>query len=403
MGWAARAQTTDSLQLKYDTYRTRLKRDFVRVGNGPGKSIAMAGRAYTADGRSMIYYGDNTTYHGWYLATLGTEYALLKRDRKPTAETAAELYYAIKAIDRLDSLAETLYYDSLGRRGTASINGFFVRDDIDSSFLLEFPDDDLIFSDYMLGKSFPKDDAKYERDNEMSQDQAIHLLFGLTLITHYVDSAAEFQGVRLQAYARETGLRIIRYIARDDWTILNPVTGEPVYRGPNAKVFSYGFVKTAKKLNGGKLPKDFPKPKRYSAPAFALTSTGLVPVFFNRAMIMILATTGNAWGPKCVTNRFLAAQDYMWHKQIYPLVHAELYGVKHTLSPKLGRRAIKKLLDTADPKRQGSYGPWGWNTSNRWLASRYKFKTYDGFFKKRDNTGLDFMILHNMYRLRFGL
>lgn len=400
-GFGAKAQQADSLQWKYDAYRTRLKTDFVRVGDGPGKSIAMAGRAYTADGRTILYYGDNTTYHGWYLATLGTEYALLRRDGKPLAETTAELYYAIKALNRLDSVAETLFYDSLGRRGQSALNGFFVRDDVDTTLRHEFPGADLVFSDYLLGESFGAADPKYQRDNEMSQDQAIHLFFGLTLITHYVDADAEFNGVKLQAYARETGMRIIRYIAGNGWSILNPVTGQPVYRGSDARLFSYALRKTAKKMNGGRLPKDFPRAKWYSAPAFGLTSSGLTPVFFNRTMIMILAATGNSWGPKCVTNRFLALQDYMWHKEVFPLAHAELYGVKHTLSPKLREKKIRRLLETADPCRQGSFGPWGWNTSNRWLASHKKYKNYDGFFKMRDNTGLDFMTLHNLYRLRF--
>ncbi len=394
----------DSLDLnhKYGLYRERFKTDFIRIGEGQGKSIAMAGRAYNEQGKVIIYYGDNVTYHGWYMAALASEYALLKRDSLPTDSLLKELYYAIKALNRLDFDAEAMYVDSLGNRGTPQLNGFFVRDDIDKNFRNEFPGTDVVLSDYLLGESFGAGHAKYQADNEMSQDQAIHALFGLTLITHYVDNEAETDGIKLKAYARETGIRIISYIAEKNWIIYNPVTGKKVHRGPDARLFSYGFRKTAKKLNDGIMPEGLPKAKWYSAPAFGLMSTGLTPVFFNRTMVLILATTGNAWGPPKLTNRFLAMQDFMWHKEIFPLAHAELYGLKQTLSPRLREERIRRLLETADPNNHGAFGPWGWNTSNRWLASHKKFNTYDGFFKKRDNPGLDYMTLHNLYRLRFA-
>jgi hypothetical protein len=398
----ANAQLDSSdLNQKYWLYRERFKKDFIRVGEGRGKSIAMAGRAYNEQGKVIIYYGDNVTYHGWYLAALATEFAILKRDSLPTASLLKELYYAIEALNRLDSYAEIMYVDSTGKRGSPNLNGFFVRDDIDKNFRTEFPGTDVVLSDYLLGESFGVGNAKYQADNEMSQDQAIHALFGLTLITHYVDDEAETKGIKLQAYARETALRIIRYIAQKNWIIYNPVTGKKVYRGPDARLFSYGFRKTAKKINGGKIPIDLPKAKWYSAPALGLMSTGLTPVFFNRTMVLILATTGNTWGPPRITNRFLGIQDIMWHKEIFPLAHAELYGIKHTLSPKLREPRIRRMLESADPNNHGAFGPWGWNTSNRWLASHKKFNTYDGFFKKRDNPGLDYMTLHNLYRLRF--
>ncbi len=398
---SAQAQTTLDLNEKYRIYRERLKKEFVRVGDGPGKSIAMAGRAYTDKGKVIVYYGDNVTYHGWYISTLATEYALLKRDSLPTEATTEELYYAIKALNRLDLNAEPMYVDSAGNRGKPELNGFFVRDDIDKEFRKEFPGTDIVLSDFLLGESFGIGHQKYQADNEMSQDQAIHALFGLTLITHYVDEEAEFAGIKLKEYARETGLRILGYIAGDGWLIYNPVTGKKVYRGPDARLFSHGFRKTAKKMNGGKVPEGFPRAKWYSKPAMGIMSLGVTPVFFNRTMIMILATTGNIWGPPQITNRFLAMQDYMWHKEVFPIAHAELYDVKHTLSPRLREARIRRILETADPNNHGAFGPWGWNTSNRWLASHKKFKTYDGFFKKRDNPGLDFMTLHNLYRLRY--
>ncbi|MCG9911946.1 MAG: hypothetical protein MH137_11670 [Flavobacteriales bacterium] len=392
---------SDSLQYLYETLRTRLKNEFVFVGNGPGLSIAPANKTYFSNKKVQVKYADNITYHGWYLSTLATEYALLKRDGKPTGETLKELFYAIQVVHRLDSIAETFYYDSLGRRGNAEINGFFVRDDIDTTFKSKFKNVNRIDSDYLLGESFGKDHPKYQRDNEMSQDQAIHLLFGLTLVTHYVDSAAEYQGIKVAAFAREIGLRIIRYIAADKWMIYNPVTGLPVYRGPDARLFSYGFRKTAKKLNGGKMPDKLPPAAFFSKPASGIMTSGLTPVFFNRTMIMILATTGNTWGPKQITNRFLAAQDIMWKKEVFPLAHAELYGVKHTFSPRLREKKIKSMLLHMNPDSLSSDGPGGWNNSNRWLESHKKYKPHGPANRRSEFPGLDYMTLHNLYRLRF--
>lgn len=393
------AANNDSLiSTKYWNYRVNLHRDFVAVGEGKGRSICAAGRV--VDGKRMsLYYGDNITYHGWYVGMLATEYAMLKRHHKSTEFTLLELYFALKAVDRLDSVAETFYKDDAGNYGKASLNGFFVRDDVDQEQKKLFPGIDFIYSDYLLGLSTPE---RLQSDNEMSQDQAIHLLLGLRLVQHFVDENANVKNTNIRQLAINQGLRILIWIGRDKWIVKNPVTLSPVYRGPDARLFSYAFYKIALQFAEGKMNSDFPRYTAASPLGWGLLQTGFVPVHFNRAMIMILATAGNSWINKGITNYSLSWYDVLWQKQVFPLIHAELNDVKTIHSTRISKMKIQKLLSESDSSGIFTLGPYGWNTSNRWLASHYKYKTYDGFHAQRQNTGLDFMILCNLYFLRFG-
>jgi hypothetical protein len=393
------AANNDSLiATKYWNYRVNLHRDFVAIGEGKGRSICAAGRV--VDGKRMsLYYGDNITYHGWYVGMLATEYALLKRQNLTTEFTLLELYYALKAVDRLDSVAETLFKDQSGNYGKASLNGFFVRDDVDQDQKKLFPGIDYVYSDYLLGLSTPD---RLQSDNEMSQDQAIHLLLGLRLVQHFVDENAAIKNIKIREFAINQGLRIIKWIGKDKWIVKNPVTQNPVYRGPDARLFSYAFYKVAQQFSNGHLHADFPHYTSSSPLGWGLLQTGFVPVHFNRAMIMILATAGNSWINAGITNYCLSWYDVLWQKQVFPLIHAELNNVKTIHSTRISRVKIQKLLLEADSGGIFTLGNYGWNTSNRWLASHYKYKTYDGFHAQRQNTGLDFMILCNLYFLRFG-
>lgn len=390
------AQVQD-INRTYWHYRQRLLDDFVRVGEGRGRSICATARVQ--DGRrNSLYYGDNTTYHGWYIGMLATEYALLKRNGESVTETRTELFYALRAVIRLDSIAETLYDSTNCMPGKASINGFFVRDDVSREQLKLFPGMEHVYSDYLLGYE------TYDRlhsDNEMSQDQAIHLLCGLRLVQQYVDDSATVHGIHIRKMAIETALRIIGYISHNKWIVINPVTGKKVYRGPDARMFSYAFLKAAYAFGGAEALKELPPMHVKSLIGWPVTKTALVPVFFNRTMILILATIGNAYGTPPLTNANLGLYDLYWQKQIFPLMHAEFYGLKHISSCRVNEKKIREMVYSADTIGNRSYASYGWNTTNRWLAPAHTYKSYDGFFTFKENTGLDWMVLHNLYRLRW--
>ncbi|MCX7767550.1 MAG: hypothetical protein N2110_00805 [Flavobacteriales bacterium] len=376
--------------------RVRLREKFIFSGVGKGEGYAAT--ALVQDRNQIIrYYGDNTAYHGWYLAVLASEYAWLKKWQRNVKATVADLYEALHAVHRLDSVAETYFQDSQGAHGLPQLNGFFIRDDVDQHVAHQHGWTGQLLSDYELGCSLHPGDRGL-RDNEMSQDQAIHLLWGLRFVHHFVDDSVQAGGRLLREWARQMALRIIRHIAANRWIVTNPVTGRPVYRGHDARLLSKGFVKAAEKFVG-----DVPRrPVWYSYLLWPWLRTTLVPVYFNRVMVMILGAIGNAYGSPVTTRRFLCANGRLWKKEIYALAHELWEPQVMTRCPCTEKSHLAAMLRNVDSTAFRSYGAYGWTTTNRWLAPARTYGSYDGFFEHKEVTGLDYMLLHNLFILRYG-
>lgn len=396
--WNILCAAKPDITAKYWHYRKRLWQEFVVTGTGPGRSICAAQSVRLADGRRALYFGDVMTYHGWYISALATEYALLQRAGAPTDITLRELCFALQAVERLDRLAETLYTTPDGQPGQPALNGFFVRDDIDSSYRHFFPGTDLVYSDLLLGR---ETSGRLMSDNEMSQDQVIHLLQGLCLTYMLLPPETAWDGYCPALRASETGLRILRFMSQNNWYMRNPVTQQPLYRGADARIFSGPLYRVAVFLNGGLAPEGIRKPAAVSALAWPATQTGLIPVFFNRAMVMLLAAEGNAWGGPVRTGEVLKLYDCLWDKPIFPLVHRILYRNGNPGGSNLARR-VEKLLQEAPANGPESNSPGTWNATNRWLAARKSYRQSDSFFPQASHTGLDYMVLHNVYMLVYA-
>jgi|GEM_PF-4130363 len=136
---------------KYWFYRWRLRNDFMVMGEDPGQSL-IADTRNKWRGQFMIW-GDATIMHGYYLTMLALEHKILQ-DKGRYADlknNERELYYAIKAFERLDRVAETFYssepgFDEAYRVGDPTlpedVNGYFFRDDVPPTFLNLDPDID---------------------------------------------------------------------------------------------------------------------------------------------------------------------------------------------------------------------------------------------------------------------
>lgn len=136
---------------KYWFYRWRLRNDFMVMGEGPGQSLVAESRNLTRG--AFIKWADATIMHGYYLTMLAIEHKILsdKGRYEDLKNNERELYYAIKAFERLDFVSETFYSkdgnDSDAYRiGDATlpgdVNGYFFRDDVPPTFLNtnQFPD-----------------------------------------------------------------------------------------------------------------------------------------------------------------------------------------------------------------------------------------------------------------------
>jgi len=131
-------QTPASNQSKYWFYRYRLTNEFLKKGEAncgspSGFSIpASSGYKQAYD----LHFGDGTSMVGFYISVLAMEHKLL-RDHGGTDEqknrTAQELYYAMKAYERVDKNAEKLKTDLTGNNCENDLNGFFIRDDVPAS------------------------------------------------------------------------------------------------------------------------------------------------------------------------------------------------------------------------------------------------------------------------------
>ncbi len=129
---------------KYWFYRWRLRNDFMVMGQDSGQSLVAESRNLTRG--AYIKWADATIMHGYYLTMLAIEHKILQ-DKGRYADlinNERELYYAIKAFERLDRKAETFYSkegndSDAFRVGDATlaedVNGYFFRDDVPPTFL----------------------------------------------------------------------------------------------------------------------------------------------------------------------------------------------------------------------------------------------------------------------------
>src|SRR3990172_5422317 len=119
-------QTNQANLEKYWHYRYRLVNYCLQVGPNDGESVP-AGIRNNFDAsvqQRALKFGDTPRYWAQYVGALATEYALLKMNGQDLNETIRELYYALKAIDRMDKNAELAY------NLPQNLNGCVSRSDV---------------------------------------------------------------------------------------------------------------------------------------------------------------------------------------------------------------------------------------------------------------------------------
>lgn len=251
---------------KYWWYRYTLVNDYMKIGEGCGESIPAirhldAGDFDSADAEIKVitphlHFTDATIYLGNYFLVLGTEWRILHNTHLSTARTEYELYYALKAFDRLDLVAEERCRDFAATQDCNNIsphgndlNGFFIRDDANESF--EANNHSHFNRQYVCNPiSGTNGDVIGRQDNmmepdwsvqhptvprypvEMSQDQVASLYIGLAMVIQELDWNVQYNGVNLKDMAQNAIYRMVAHCSLPGpgaWTIVNPVTGKLVY------------------------------------------------------------------------------------------------------------------------------------------------------------------------------
>jgi len=387
----------DNLE-KYWKYRERLRNRFMVVSENVmeyGVNIPASDIFYKSDStKSYISWGDANNNMSHYLSMLATELWLLKQNGQDYSTTLKELYYAMLALERLDTYSESnlrwkaargLWIDNYREKfyvRPGDINGFMLRDDVSDNFWKENKNHfDVPIADGNLIKS-----GNLHME-ELSQDVIEHDIEGLSLVSKLVgkESVATIpcnfsdiyikprlirlgimtcgsdvyispQSVDFSLWAKDIVKRFIRYMQYDGkyrgriggaipftthWILVNPVTNQCVMQGSGndggVAMISSGIIKAGEAITGENL-------RLY--PGFA--SDGEFRLAFKKPKTFQLgkednktrsvACIGNALGDKTFTVLRMLRDTYDPHKtgnfpiyEHFPLLYLVLHDPNHNL------------------------------------------------------------------------
>ena len=304
---------------KYWYYRYRLVTEFLVRGEetpfnctqGPGSGYSMpAAYIYNENKNRDIGWADGTVDLGWYIGVLATEYKLLTLNGQPTEQTRQELYYAMKAYERLDRKAEKIFYP-FNANADCSLNGFFVRDDVSEEFILgqtaltsRFlvdPNDPFTYNSDYIGQN---GDYAYP-----SQDQIASLLMAFALVKKCLGNAS-YNGYNFADRAIEYTHLITSYLEGNDWEgKLEDGSHYDDWQTFKTEGTAYGVAKAAQKttgvnyssalVSGGAFPLQLSRWQELGNPGIG---PGIldVAVFHNKidftaALIQSYAAVGSSW------------------------------------------------------------------------------------------------------------
>ena len=439
-------QTPAQNAAKYDLYRDRLLQDYIiGVGSGAGMSLPASIRD-TSTG--SIFWGDATIDLSYYIGVLATEYFIKTQNSSVTDSTVRELFYAINTINRLDYSAEICF------GGQSSLNGFFIRDDVTPDSLnmpqvisslnqnTTTPVITQIVSDFSATDSTLK---------EMSLDQAIHLLAGLSLVVKYIpDSVTYIENGTIQSFydfetslnkeAKNIIIRIVNYMKEGnpvqvnllpgdtnllgiqglnwDFVIKNPVSGSQVARGPNATGISIAFAGAKYRLTGQPSPTIMTNEYQQ---AIAIIQWLQDNILGNNQddKVLLLNAMCNCWplgdytdtttfnynafriGPRAYDQSFeyiTLIQQVLFNQPNYLLNHVPtshpFYNNTHGY--------FTALLDSAPVAGpynygNGDYPAWQWSSTSRNIHPLRRGDLTPDF--PGNYNGLDYMLLYNLHQV----
>jgi hypothetical protein len=383
-----------NLSRKYERYRKILKTRFLVVGREQGHSLP-------ADNRDSgrIHFGDATVFLGWYLGVLATEFYLLSRGLITTQalspqKTLRELYFAINALRRLIDTAARCF-----RPSPVHYKGFFIRDDVPKNLQDHFPGVNKVESDYLGANRFMK---------EESQDQLIHLLLGLALVKKFVPQKAIIQGENLVAEAQNLALDICSWPSITRWIIRNPyVDCKKVDRGPHAFFFSHPIVTALEHVIGQRsgLAATVNWLAKLTWRYLMKYDLGCLYKATNLHLTLTVACLSDSWGRRSLEYILRLAKKFDW--PVYPMISVVLFS---NIRPQR-KRAVPELKSWAGPilraapKNGLSYqgSPAGWKASHKFLFDRKTQTEGRPDHTEKEFPGVDFMLLHNIYRIMINL
>ncbi|SHG73779.1 hypothetical protein SAMN04488109_1623 [Chryseolinea serpens] len=264
-------QTSWDDQNRYWYYRYRLVDEFLIRGEesplncdvASGYSLP-AGKTWTTNqvnGQNIdMDWGDATSYLGWYIGVLATEYKLLTDNNQSTEATKRELYYAMKAYERLDTKAEHMFYPHTSADcAPTNLNGLFVRDDVSEQLILQNrPDLVTRFSgdgNFRMHSDYHKFYEAFTEVNDINsniyptQDQISDLFMGFALVNKCVGNVT-YQGYNFGQHAVNYTDLIANRLNVNFW--MGKLPNGLTYKDGNfiTELNAYGIAKAAQWITG---------------------------------------------------------------------------------------------------------------------------------------------------------
>ncbi|MCC6768899.1 MAG: T9SS type A sorting domain-containing protein, partial [Bacteroidia bacterium] len=263
---------------RYWELRQRLLDRYVKVGDCHGCSLPAT--LYNHKNNALVFHDESVRQLGWYIAVLASENYLLRSSGATSQQlnqNLQELYYAVKAFDRLDKYAEFLWCiddirTDLSWNGSQyihqyssesceegwdvpedNLNGFFIREDVPPFWEQHYPGN--VVSHGKDGWIFDNEFKK--KPSEMSQDQTYHFMLGLAFIRKFIEEDTEYQGLNFRDWASATALRLRYAFSVDFRTIRNPVTTNGVNLGSNGFAYCWLMDGAVQYIMGDAVPEDF--------------------------------------------------------------------------------------------------------------------------------------------------
>jgi|GEM_PF-2893020 len=296
---------------KYWFYRYRLTQEFLKKGLGtcgvpngysiPG-SYAYGGGTGGSD-TPDLKFGDGTSFLGNYIGVLAVELKLMLfngASQDQLNRVKEELYFAMKAYERLDKQAEVILLPYQSDCNN-SLNGFFMRDDIGyNNFLFDFktpfqPDGvtpKRLTSDFEKSRYLdPCDQNEYRYP---SMDQISNLLVGFSLVVKSIpyESYLEANGnaYHYDNMAKFYADKIAHYLTVNNYKMPIPNTDcAAEHSGIESLPLSYGVAYAADKIRNGDFGGDpvvcwgqcMPSNNPYTASPVVEGFAGMWQNFFN--------------------------------------------------------------------------------------------------------------------------
>ncbi len=195
-------QTVEDNLEKYWYLRQRLEDHFIAISpnNESGTNIP----AITVQKNGIMNWHDGNSGMQYYIGMLATEYRLLKDNGLDYQNTLQKLDYAIKAVERLDSTAETYW------GGEPCMNGYFIRDDVPSTF-----DDTAVIkglNENFAGRIIDATFTHFDPALDNSQDNVWHYLLNFALVVKLVDD------IDIKNRVRKLAGNMVNHMHSFDWS-----------------------------------------------------------------------------------------------------------------------------------------------------------------------------------------